>query len=87
MEAAGTDNVRDGELGSCKHSRQENVARSQLAVIVTTAFGGATSAACHVQNRRDCVSDQTSIFSAISMASSTAIPRYRTVLSILEWPS
>ena len=30
---------------------------------------------------------QTSIFSAISMASSISIPRYRTVLSIFEWPN
>ena len=30
---------------------------------------------------------QTSIFSAISRASSTSTPRYRTVLSIFVWPS
>ena len=32
----------------------------------------------------DRVSDQMSIFSAISIASSTSMPRYRTVLSIFE---
>ena len=31
--------------------------------------------------------DHTSTCSAIARASSTSIPRYRTVLSILEWPS
>jgi hypothetical protein len=30
---------------------------------------------------------QTSVCSAISSASSTSMPRYRTVLSSLEWPS
>lgn len=40
------------------------------------------SADALVRNRRDCVSDQISIFSAISMVSSASIPRYRTVLSI-----
>src|SRR5262249_23201653 len=30
---------------------------------------------------------QTSTFSAISRASSTSTPRYRTVLSIFEWPN
>jgi hypothetical protein len=40
-----------------------------LAVIVSSAIDGATSAAGYVRNRRNWISDQISIFSAISMAS------------------
>jgi hypothetical protein len=37
--------------------------------------------------RRPALRHHTSVCSAISSASSTSIPRYRTVLSSLEWPS
>ena len=36
---------------------------------------------------RPALPHHTSVCSAISSASSTSIPRYRTVLSSLEWPS
>jgi len=51
------------------------------------ASGDAVGAADHVRNSSDRVSDQISIFSAISIASSTSMPRYQTVLSIFECPS
>src|SRR5262245_21389473 len=42
---------------------------------------------CWAERVRSAPVVQTSTFSAISRASSTSTPRYRTVLSIFEWPS
>jgi hypothetical protein len=42
---------------------------------------------CRVERVSSARQVQTSIFSAISIASSISTPRYRTVLSILVWPS
>ena len=58
-----------------------------LAEVAGSETGDGNAAAGHVRNRMDCVSDQISIFSAISIASSTSMPRYLTVLSIFECPS
>jgi hypothetical protein len=41
---------------------------------------------CWAENVRSARVFQTSICSAIAMASSTSMPRYRTVLSIFVWP-
>ena len=50
--------------------------------VARSAISGAQSAADHVRSRSHRVSNQMSIFYAISIASSTSMPRYRTVLSI-----
>ena len=47
----------------------------------------AEAIAGHVGLLRDRVRRQISIFSAISIASLTSMPRYLTVLSIYEWLS
>ena len=63
--------------------RREIPIADLAACVISTADG----AADHVGLLGDHVSDQMSIFSAISMASSTSMPRYRTVLSIFVCPS
>ncbi len=58
-----------------------------IAAIEGNGIGDARSAADRVRRQGYRANDQISIFSAISIASSTSMPRYRTVLSIFECPN
>ena len=58
----------------------------RLLQLLTSALGTLASVDCRVEHDSSTRVFQTSIFSAISRASSTSTPRYRTVLSILWWP-